>query len=804
MEQSQEMLTGRLSLGAMIEKTFGPPSCGMWLEDDIVAGSCTQYRDFCYRWKAGSANYQRLEALQKDDLAGWNKFEESLGSLQSLSWKLLTSWLHADYHSEDMAHVARTAILSGLPGPCNELSQHPDFPVEARIDDSIYQHQLSELYAAEFLDFHDERPEEDPTIEYFLQLLDLRRRTATRYAISQYIAHVTYQQSNSATSAAPPISESTWHYPAPLFDVCPWLSTPGLGDNPYAGNSDEYPHFLWHIASGRTVETALLQRPRPAYTCVSHTWGRWRLDAMTDLQGVPWQLPENSIFGVQQLPAMFKELRSKICTDYLWLDLVCIPQTRDGDLGKIAKREISRQAGIFRKSVAALIWFNYVDNWAAENHLLRWLSFQYLAISTAPGLYDTAHMLDHLRQNSESPIQLLGHPQHRKYLGKEVFPIRGFLQRCLKLDPRGKGSPQDWTIPSPWFSSLWTLQEALFCPHMTLMSREWTALRDASGRPVTMERLMALCQTLNGLMKPVTETLLPVYRGHQTQLLPANLDTAYPMSASQLCNLLVDVHFDLSTSLSRTAVLVKGNARHCSGRRAEAIMSVLNILEWFDPEAEEPEENLVLGMYPLSFVKETARKLGPDFLLGRKYIGSPIHSLNYFLGRTRGSILPFESLDPGRNRGRRGVTMYPVHVYESRWHPACTGWKFLQSGSVEIKRAALLGAFTSTAFDLLVSVRVHVYWQPYPGRYENLTMVPLSHFLQEQPRIYNTFAVMLSKELGILLQGFRSKSSSYQRLIKVGCFEVRERFGPVSDNDDWIESQNIDWVPATDVDWVVL
>lgn len=51
-------------------------------------------------------------------------------------------------------------------------------------------------------------------------------------------------------------------------------------------------------------------------------------------------------------------------------------------------------------------------------------------------------------------------------------------------------------------------------------------------------------------------------------------------------------------------------------------------------------------------------------------------------------------------------------------------------------------------------------------------MVELSDFMKKQPRIYNTFAVMIFKSLGVLLQGFRSKVSRPQRLVKVVFFEV--------------------------------
>jgi hypothetical protein len=42
---------------------------------------------------------------------------------------------------------------------------------------------------------------------------------------------------------------------------------------------------------------------------------------------------------------------------YVWLDLVCIPQTRVGDLGNVARQEIGRQAAIFSLADSAVAWF---------------------------------------------------------------------------------------------------------------------------------------------------------------------------------------------------------------------------------------------------------------------------------------------------------------------------------------------------------------------------------------------------------------------------------------------------------------
>lgn len=294
----------------MAEKAFKPATFEIELGDEGGAGlstdsTRTMYRNFCYRWKAGALNFQRLESLKESGASDWKSFESSLVGLQLLSWKLLTDWLNGNYHPTIMARAARTAIFSRPPGPYHKLSSHPAFPVEARLEDSVYQDQLSELYSAEFLDFYDN---DDPAAEYFLQLLDLRRGRGARFAISQYVAHATYLQLETEDQATTPAPDHTWHYSAPVFDVCPWLAPPKLRS---AAADEGYPHFLWDIVNCCTIETTTLKRPLPAYTCVSHTWGRWRLDTSTNLQGVPWEVPRNSIFGVEHFQPCSKSCGPK-------------------------------------------------------------------------------------------------------------------------------------------------------------------------------------------------------------------------------------------------------------------------------------------------------------------------------------------------------------------------------------------------------------------------------------------------------------------------------------------------------------
>jgi hypothetical protein len=100
-----------------------------------------------------------------------------------------------------------------------------------------------------------------------------------------------------------------------------------------------------------------------AYTATSHTWGRWIKDTLppTQVDGVEnWMIPQNFKFEVRELLEMLASF--PISTPYLWFDLIYIPQTHsDPDLMKILKREIGRQAKIFRRAKVVLAWFNEIN-----------------------------------------------------------------------------------------------------------------------------------------------------------------------------------------------------------------------------------------------------------------------------------------------------------------------------------------------------------------------------------------------------------------------------------------------------------
>ncbi|KAH6971227.1 hypothetical protein BKA56DRAFT_678340 [Ilyonectria sp. MPI-CAGE-AT-0026] len=742
---------------------------------------------------------------------------------QACSWKLLTEWLAGAYLPKHLAEAARKAIFSAKPVQDPRFPERPDFPPCALLDESVYHSHLSMLYYIEFMDYVDE---DDPPyyLKYVFENLVFHRRKAASHATSQYIAHFTYHAiTNSSLRAQAPARADTAHYASPIMQVCPWITMSTDLSTKKPGN----PYYLWSIPQNKTVELKALPDSKPRYTCISHTWGRW-LDAdKVAVQGVPWLIPTNKIFEVRKIPEILSTYKSKIPTDYVWLDLICIPQTREGELGKRAKREISCQADIFTGSSHCLAWLNYIDIWAAEESSVWWLSFQYLYLSTAPGLYKVEEYLAALWAGcNDNPLRLTRHPDHRKYLGQDAFPVRmsaapasndSLWRRLTRRSPMvapDKPRSEDFSEPSPWFSSLWTLQECCFCPHMTLMSRSFEPLLDLSGLPLTLERLISLTTETTALMKPRDQSdpmFDSLFRGRQLHLVPKDRYNAYPMGVSLLTNLMVDTQLRTSSSITRTSILAQGNMRHCSSRRAEAIMSVVDIRDWFQPDAsrsQSDETDLVLGVYPLAFVREAARKLGPEFVMARKLDGSPTHSNGYVRGPLRGSMLPFDSIHPVTKRVTRDIKMHVFQAIDVQWNKAFSWWEFTPEGSVVMQRAAVLGERLSGGAAVHVPVVVNISWQEQAGErgMRDEILVPLQQWLQERPSRFWTFAVNVSRQLGIVLQGLRIPlvgDSVPCQLVKIGCYEIIEN-EDLPDCDNWVETQDNDWVPMREVNWIAL
>ncbi|KAI0157370.1 hypothetical protein GGR57DRAFT_510946 [Xylariaceae sp. FL1272] len=204
----------------------------------------------------------------------------------------------------------------------------------------------------------------------------------------------------------------------------------------------DWPQRLLHVKSMTSYEwqpgNIYGSYANPAYRAVSYTWGRWKLadDESTtsplDVRNVPWKIPRTSPshYTTSQVEHMLRY----VCTiepavDFVWFDIACIDQRR----GPAASREIGRQAAIFRRASSMAIWLSRtgLDGRESIERLTRRLR----------GLGTLASLLRLARTN----------PNDDEVRSKLYF---NEPEQIDILDGVAE------MLCDPWFTGLWTLQEA--------------------------------------------------------------------------------------------------------------------------------------------------------------------------------------------------------------------------------------------------------------------------------------------------------------------------------------------------------
>ena len=320
---------------------------------------------------------------------------------------------------------------------------YPDEKTFAELHKSVYNSVMYELFNHEFNPCHWQPHARDVS----LTPLRTRRSEARKHATAQRLGHTSYTViKGSRVSDAGP-------YMGSLDMPCPWLRR-GSGQK-------VLPFFLWDVEERRTVVVENLCF-EPEYCCVSHTWGRWRKDAIP-IDGVPWLVPQNEMFEVERLPVHLQQIRPS--TRFIWIDLFCIPQ----DGSPKADDEINRQALIFQNASRCIAWINDVKQWNGTSKALDWLGISYLHATISPGIYDTDTLLSSIGHEAETTSELLSAPTD---LADEIRARAAGL-----LYPSGPGSAPSAEVctlvkPASWFFSLWTLQEAMLYPDITLVTQD--------------------------------------------------------------------------------------------------------------------------------------------------------------------------------------------------------------------------------------------------------------------------------------------------------------------------------------------
>ncbi|KAH6984176.1 hypothetical protein BKA56DRAFT_729742 [Ilyonectria sp. MPI-CAGE-AT-0026] len=284
---------------------------------------------------------------------------------------------------ENACHIAEGWPIEHEPFDAGQLYGRDIItPGDPGCDESDYARELFHLYLHEFF-FPREAVNAD-----FIHQLERRRSRCQQLVNVHKLAHAVFPDLVNNRMRPPRISPS-YGIGEPSLGASssptPWLNptVPANKDRPR-----ESPRFLWDLKKRKTIDTNYLSQV-PGYTVLSHTWGRWRKivngkPSSVRVDGVPWPVPENTLYDVLELPAKLERLADQWPhTACLWFDLFCIPQDGAGpEMMEIQKAEIARQAVIFDRATIGSIWLNEIETWSPLEDAILWLLLDYLGRCT--------------------------------------------------------------------------------------------------------------------------------------------------------------------------------------------------------------------------------------------------------------------------------------------------------------------------------------------------------------------------------------------------------------------------------------
>lgn len=746
---SLEQLSWQIELEAFREETnakyeteYQPMSNELWtiapLSIHLDRYLLTDSADRLFSWRAALDNRKRFQNL----VAERNDFLSTLSPPQRSSFEVLDDWWKASYSDPSILHETQACMESAAHTPCLKsplLNWDQEILVALPLNRSLYHSSCFQLFCAEF---HPQCWEPYHIVTMNLNLLQFYRRRAVSQSICQRMGYSVLFPDIEQTAVKP--------YPNPVRLANGWFDGMKFTD---------YPYYLWDCNQKRTVRVDDLPSC-PEYVCISHTWGRWRKETSVIIPGVEWAVPENTRYDVYTLPDILRELGSR----YIWFDLFCIPQEYGDERQAV---EISRQASIFRNSQKCIAWLNNCASFKGVDAALKWLAVYYFkATSTQfdPDWIDSK--VKDLESAADSPVEFMEMPE--KYANLPT----ALLERYRVLEEH-----------VGWFSSLWTLQEAVLCPDLELCSMNWEKLVDANRVPISLTTLLIfLDETLkmeegtpvDALSNPHIYQKTVAYRQVREEASPPN----YPSGVESLQRFSDGTELgSVLADLSPMSVLVNAIGRQYTGERAPGVMSAVGIMDWYHSRDTDPAaQQLVLGAFPLSFLREASRKIGAIFFestFQRKQ--SPEYGF--------GTMLPFSN-ETGQN-ARLG-TYSSMLIVDRKDHDAVLSWIIHADGSVEIPSAGIVASSESSE-----PVKGFIIGTSF-GRFDVVEdLVPYLRELSDREGGQCVYAVALYEDCryqsGILLQVLGNcESLGYEKLAKIGTYMIRGVLLPETSPTRWI------------------
>ena len=256
------------------------------------------------------------------------------------------------------------------------------------------------------------------------------------------------------------------------------VSKDSLGRDPFSLRQpvlSEWPRRLLFLPEMRSYERepGNLYRDviEPRYNILSYTWGRWQLlpgeGQAIDVDGISWNIPavDPLVFTAQEFELILKRIGDGV--DWVWVDVACIDQENP----LIRDDEIGRQAGIFGNADEAFIWLHHSPTLRLQHFV--------------DVLFEIANRVE-------------GDQEDFVDFGEGAVSVRwsenlNDMPSCMSEDTWAEDVMESLDIldRDPWFSSLWTLQEAFLRGDARILSREGVELKRVGFESVGLASLLA-------------------------------------------------------------------------------------------------------------------------------------------------------------------------------------------------------------------------------------------------------------------------------------------------------------------------
>lgn len=212
----------------------------------------------------------------------------------------------------------------------------------------------------------------------------------------------------------------------------------------------------------------------PPYNAITYTWGRWRLEegeepdveALT-VHGIPWEMPrvkpicfsnaqflhiiQRTVLGASTFHGGTPMDKHNLITEFLWLDVACIDQRSNEPR---SSSEIGRQAAIFKGARYVFAWLSATPHDKLEKALitlerLAWSIERRLFPGRDPMIPESVYGSQTSSEGSEDDAQTSSQ-------GSDDDADLPCVEDSMILIHQAFRD----ILSDPWFSSLWTLQEA--------------------------------------------------------------------------------------------------------------------------------------------------------------------------------------------------------------------------------------------------------------------------------------------------------------------------------------------------------